>query len=193
MLLGRRILCCKKRIEPVTLTADDFTAIADPGSWAVHNDLIFFGRVLIGSSASTPFDGFSGPAWGINGAYSRASAGAVAFPGGTIASMGSGGRNFYTLPADKIRVTPMLIEAYGGDEAQRAITVTDTQVITPSVTYIRQSPYSAILSIGRIAGDSANSLVDPVFQLSTGLCTFVNQYITWHYSQYVGYYLLVEF
>jgi hypothetical protein len=197
MFLRRRASTHAGRAGTSTvLTPEDFTAVP-VSSWPVSRNLIFIGFRSVGDYASDGgFGTFGGQAYHVNGATkdaNRPNSAAVAFPGGTVGYV-SPSAVAYTLPAGKITVTPTLIDSYGGD-GDISITVTDQQVITGNgVTYNRQSKDSIIACAGYL--DPGTILVNnrgAFRQLFPGRYTFTDQYITWHYSQYVGYYMIFEF
>jgi hypothetical protein len=186
----------------VTLTAGNFTSVV-PTSWPVNNNSILIAQHSPGTDSDYGFGGFDGPVYSIEGMYGRKSNSAViAFPGSTISNLGGGygnpGFTANTFPASNIQVTPTLIDAYGGD-GNIDITVTNTQVLIPSrnISYDRQCDKSIIGFLGtNITDDTGTGLVPLAggfHQLFPGNYTFIDSYVTWHYKQYIGYYIIVEF
>jgi hypothetical protein len=153
----------------------------------------------MGSSNGTDFGNFTGPTYHVNGATAgndRPHSVVIAFPGGTVGKMATGQVLSYTLPASRIKFTPVLIDSFGGD-GNKVITVTGSQVITGNgVTYNRQSKDSIIGAISSYLGDEYVYNLgwsSRFYQLLPGQYSFTNSYITWHYDQYIGYYMLFEF
>ena len=196
-MLSRRRIPVLHRGEAPILEAEDFTSVP-VAPWAANQDYVMFGWRTMGSSNGTDFSGFSGKVFHINGATvggNRPNSGIIVFPGGSVSVMATGDVYLYKFPAKKIRVTPVLIDSFGGD-GDVAITVTKQQVITGrGVTYNRQSEFSTVGAISDIRGSDAlvYGWSTGFHQLPPGQYTFANYYITWHYSQYVLYYLIFEF